>query len=397
MPHTINNVNHFNPYINTHPLASQHEPLAVAPRPVMRPGAGMGTVNGQQVSMTPLSRSGFTSAFSTQRTSMMVHRGRLPISARNAQQILADNIRLSQKAERDMRAISTLDLRSLEATYAIIARMSQHHITRFSRQDIDTIVVALDDYQEAHGDNFLMNISAMGYPSLEHYLHNTGVRGSQAVEQFIFEFVNMYDDALDLTENGINETKARLTERLAGPTRILLDFIHSSPRLSNIPLLKGSSGDDNPLTTQVNGVNTLMSALNGRTIHFNGFLSTTTDYDAALGFAGIDNREDLGRPMFTVDLNSNSEESEVLRRTALRAVQRNECGTDAILYYFKSNNAAGISVNATKDSVYPNVAPDRLATENEILLNPGHFFQPEQVVLYTRSVAMIGSLEYGRN
>ncbi|SDO70529.1 hypothetical protein SAMN05216596_1011220 [Pseudomonas congelans] len=397
MPYPINNANHFNPYINAHPLASQQAPQAVAPRPVMRPGAGMGIVKGQQVSMTPLCRSGFTSAFPTQRTSMMADRGRLAVSSRKTQQILANDAHLSQKAERDMHAISTLDLRSLDATYEVISRLSQHHIQRFSRQDIDTIIEALDDYQGPHGDNLLMNISAMGYPSLEHYLHHTGVSGPQAVEQFIRDFTNRHDDASDLSEDDIDEIRTRLAERLAEPTRILLEFIHSSPRLSDIPLLKGASGGDNPVTTQVNGVNTLLSALDGNAIHFNGFLSTTSNYDVALEFSDIQNHEDLGRPMYTVDLNNNSEESEILRRDALRAVQSNECGTDSILYYFKSSNVAGISVNATKASAYPNVAPDHLATEDEILLNPGHFFQPEQVVLYSEGVAMIGSLQYGKN
>ncbi|TDV60839.1 hypothetical protein [Pseudomonas sp. LP_7_YM] len=396
MSFPINNANDFNPYINAHAEAARSVPQA-APRPVMRPGAGIGSVNGQQVSMAPLSRSGFTSAFSTQQTSVVAHRARLAISARNAQQILANTRDLSQKAARDMHAIATLELRGLEATYEIISLMSKNHIARFSRSDIDTIVEALDDYQAQYGDNFLMNVSAMGYPSLEHYLDSTGVRGTHAVETFIREFTDRHTDASDLTEDDMDEIKTRLTDRLAEPTSILKNFIHTGPRLSSIPLLKGATGTDNPVTTQVNGADTVISALNGQAINFNGFLSTTADFSVALEFAGLTAAEDLGTPMFTVDLNSNSEESEVLRRTALRFVQSKECDTDSILYYFKSNNVAGISINATKASAYPDVEPDRLATEDEILLNPGHFFQPEQIVLHSGGVAMIGSLSYGRD
>jgi hypothetical protein len=347
--------------------------------------------------MVPLSHSGFTSAFSTQKTSMIAHRGRLPISLRNAQQILTDRTRLSQKAQRDWNAISALDLRSLESTYAVISGLSEGHIRRFARHDIDTVVEALDDYQGGHGDNFLMNISAMGYPTLEHYLHQTGVRGSEAVGQFIHNFLARYGDVSELDEDDIDEIKTRIAERLSDPASVLSAFIHSSPRISGIPLLKGVSGGDNPVTTQVHGVNTLTAALNGQAINFNGFLSTTADYGVAREFSGLDTQENLGRPMFTVDLDSNTEESEVLRRAALTAVQRNECDTDSIIYYFKSSNVAGISINATKASAYPNVAPDRLDSEDEILLNPGHFFQPEQLVLYTGGVAMIGTLQYGRN
>lgn len=102
-----------------------------------------------------------------------------------------------------------------------------------------------------------------------------------------------------------------------------------------------------------------------------------------------------------MDLNGDySEESEALRRAALEAIQRNECEPDSIIYYFKSNKVAGISVNSTKASANYNSdfnASARIASEDEILLSPGHFFQPEQIVLYTKGVAMIGSLEYGNN
>lgn len=77
-----------------------------------------------------------------------------------------------------------------------------------------------------------------------------------------------------------------------------------------------------PVTTQVNGQNTVTSALHGQAINFNIFLSTTADFDVTVSFSGLDNCDDLGRPMFTVDPNSNSHESEVLRHAALTV--RNE-------------------------------------------------------------------------
>lgn len=397
MSFPINNANDFNQHINVHAEASRSVPPAVAPRPVMCPGAGVGSVNGQQVSMTPLSRSGLTSTFSTQRTALVAHRARLAIAARNAQQILANTQDLSQKAARDMHAIATLDLRSLQATHEVTSLMSKNHIARFSRSDIDMIVEALDAYQAEYGDDFFMSVSVMGYPSLEHYLDSVGVRGAHAVEAFIREFTHGYDDARELTKDDIDEIKTRLADGLAESTEILKTFIHASPRLSSIPLLKGAASIMSPVATQVNGADTVIAALNGQAINFNGFLSTTVDFSVALEFTGLAAFEAFGAPMFTVDLNSDSEESEVLRRAALKAVQSNECRSDSILYYFKSNNVAGISINATKASAYPEVEPDHLASEDEILLNPGHFFEPELVVLNSRGVAIVGSLSYGRD
>jgi hypothetical protein len=394
--YSINNANHFNPYINAHPLATQHASQAPAPRPVSRPGAGIAMVNRQPVTMTPLSRTGFFSAFSTQRTSLIARRAQTPIPSRFSQQILADRRRLSEQAARDLDAMSTLDLRNLNYTYQDIAEKSQHHINRFSRAEVDTICEALDDYQTPHGDNFLMNISAMGYPSLDNYLHATGHTDENSVNDFIHQFLHRYGDESHDADN-VKETRTRLAGRLAEPTRALQHFIHTSPRLSGIPLLKGAAGNDLPVTTQVNGQNTVTSALHGQAINFNIFLSTTIDFDVAVSFSGHDERDDFGRPMFTVDLNSNSLESEVLRRAALTGVQRNEFDTEAIVYYFKCSGVTGISVNATKASAYPHIAPDNLSSEDEILLNPGHFFQPEQLIFYERGTAMIGTLEYGRN
>jgi hypothetical protein len=400
MPFPVNSPN-FNHNINNATLLAQQPPPIAESQPLLRPGAGRGIVNGMQVHMMPLSRSGFTSAFPTPKTAVIARRGHLPISPLSTQRILACRALLSQEAERTMHAISTLDLCSLEETHKVAFKGISDHINHFSRKDIEAIVEALDIYQSPDGDYFMMSVSAMGYTSLDNYLEHLGITNLQDVEQFIKNYGKKHESAdTVLDKDYVDEIRDRINDRLTEPTRILIKYIQGAPRISDIPLLKGVHSGDNPVSTEVNGVNTIMAALNGKAINFNGFLSTTSSFHIASEFAGLDNDGRFGEPKFTVDLNKDSDESEALRRAALEAIQRNECEPNSIIYYFKSNNVAGISVNSTKASANYNSnfhASASIASEDEILLSPGHFFQPEQIVLYTKGVAMIGSLEYGKN
>jgi len=394
MPRPIQNSINLNFHVGTQPEGSQ----ATASHSVAKPGAGVVTVKGEQMSMSPLCQSGFISAFSTQLTSLLAHQGRLPIASSRSQEVLSDSGRLSQKAARDMLAISELDLNSLNSTKENIADISKQQMSFRSITEKNAILAALTDYQGSHGDNYLMNVSAMGYKSIEIYLHSLGISSPHEIKNFIEYFNFRYDQEENspLTDYDIGAFKRRIEDELAIPTSILKNHIHASPRISGIHLLKGSAGHDEVSSTQINGADTIISALNGQSIYFNGFLSTTTSFETALEFAGLDDIKDLGDPIFTVDLNDRSEEAEILRRKALTIVQNNECGTGAILYYFKANNIAAISVNATKEIARPGLYYNHLNIEDEILANPDHFVQPEQIVLYSRAAAIIGSLSYSK-
>ena len=245
-----------------------------------------------------------------------------------------------------------------------------------------------------------MNISAMGYQSLESYLQSrdSQYHDSKKVDDFVADFADRYGalTGMDDSEEEIDELKTRLAERLTEPSHLLQQFIHTAPRLPGGPLLKGATGGDNPVTTQLDGTKTLHAILSGHAINFNGFLSTTSDHSTAMEFGGTDTTSALGNPEYTIDLTKDSEESEVLRRAALQDLQRGNIDTNAWLFLFKTHHVAGISLNATEEITSPGFTSHE-SKEDEILLAPGHYFQPEQVIRNSRGIAVIGSLKYGRD
>ncbi|MCF5167542.1 hypothetical protein GIW45_26790 [Pseudomonas congelans] len=136
--------------------------------------------------------------------------------------------------------------------------------------------------------------------------------------------------------------------------------------------------------------------LEGDSLFFNGFLSTTSSFEAAMDFTGKLATTGLGNPLYTIDLTSNDPKDEVLRRDAIRALERRKCqdSSKSILYLMKASNVAGISVNATERAANPN--SDRghtLDKEDEILLAPGHAFHPELIIRHDEGFAVIGVVQ----
>lgn len=80
----------------------------------------------------------------------------------------------------------------------------------------------------------------------------------------------------------------------------------------------------------------------------------------------------------------------------MRDLHQGNVETGSLLFLFKANNAAGISVNATQHAANPGGGEHRLSGEDEILMAPGHYFVPEQIIRNKDGVALIGSLHYGR-
>ncbi|QKJ88661.1 hypothetical protein PMPD1_3747 [Paramixta manurensis] len=404
MPNSISNFPHNNLMPVSHPLsgAVRQDTTQLASQTVAAtPGNGVARVHGQPVAMTAMNQSGFTSAFSTSRTGRLAQRANLPVAPTHHHHVMSQQAGLAERAKNDMQAIEQLVLNQFPATSEILHAMSQQHVQQFTPHQIDQISEAIDDYQGAYGDNFLMNISAMGYPTIESYLQARDpiFNDAEEVNEFIGEFGYRYGGITGMMdeEEEIEELRTRLEDRLTEPAQVLSNFIHTSPRISGVPLLKGATGGDNPVTTQLDGGKTLRAMLDGQALNFNGFLSTTSSYKSALEFSGKMSQTGLGNAMYTVDLTSDSTESEILRRETLRALDRGECAAGSILFYFKTDNVAGISVNATQRAANPGQDESRLNSEDEILLAPGHFFEPEQIVRNDDGFAVIGSLKYGRN
>lgn len=381
-------------------LSSHENSRAIASaRP--KPGSGMTKVSGQRVLMTSVNESGFTSAFSTRNSAVIAQRSRLGINPQHAQQVLSQHKQLAAEARLAMQHIVSSQLNNFPQVKQHVDQLSLQHYQRMSAQYKNSISEALEDYQGMHGDNFIMNIAAMGFSDIKSYLKTRDAvfNDENKVNEFITDFAHHYSifTGVDDEEDEIDELKSRLGDRLKEPTLQLARYIHNAPRLKNgIPLIKGATGGDNPLTTQLDGDKMLESALKGDFLHFNGFLSTSSKYDSALDFSGQMPSTGLGQPHYIIDLTKNDEKNEILRRHILRDLNQGNVDTGSLLFLFKANNAAGISVNVTQHAANPDGGEHRLSEEDEILMAPGHFFIPEQVIRNEEGIALIGSLNYGR-
>ncbi len=130
----------------------------------------------------------------------------------------------------------------------------------------------------------------------------------------------------------------------------------------------------------------LHSMLEGDSLYFNGFLSTTSSFEAAMDFTGKLSSIGFGNPRYTIDLTSNEPRNEprneLLRRDAIPTLERGEChkSSKSVLYLMKTSNVAAIGVNATERAANPN--SDRghaMSKKDEILLAPGHV-HPELLI-----------------
>ncbi|WP_157079292.1 hypothetical protein [Serratia ficaria] len=367
-----------------------------------KPGNGVARVNHRQVLMRAMNDSGFVSAFSTINSARITELARMGINPRNAQTIMSARQQLSDIARRDMQAIAHLELNNFPSVNHSVQELSRNYASRLTPAQKTAITEAISNYQGTYGDNFLMNISVMGYKSLEHYLQS---RDSQfhdpsKVDDFVLDFAERYaalSDDIDDLQDELNALKNRLKERLTESTHSLRDFIHAAPRISSVPLLKGATGGNNPVTTQLAGSKALDAILHGQALNFNGFLSTTSNYGIALDFARTDKQLGLGNPMYTIDLNANNVQSEVLRRAMLQDLERGSVDTNSFVFYLKTHQVAGISLNGVEDtaSIISLDFPNPQSKEDEILLAPGHYFEPEQVIRNESGIAVIGNLKYG--
>lgn len=95
-----------------------------------------------------------------------------------------------------------------------------------------------------------------------------------------------------------------------------------------------------------------------------------------------------------MDFSSRDLSSEVLRRQAMRELQSNRVDPASIFFRFKADNVAGIHLDAIQAVHNPAMSLGE-AGEQEILLNPGHYFQPEKIVMLEHGFAVSGRLSYG--
>lgn len=366
-----------------------------------KPGNGMVRVNGQMALMTALNESGFISAFPTHNSSSIAERSRLGINPQRAQYLLSQQGTLAAEAQQEMEYIVSSQLNNFPGIKQQVQNLSQQYYHTVPEYYKNNICEALEDYQGKHGDNILMNISAMGFTDVKSYLKSRSSLfvNENEVDEFMSAFAYHYGafTGIDDEEEELEELKSRIEGRLMEPTRQLDLYLHNAPRLQGgIPLMKGATGGDNPITTQVNGGEMLAAILRGDALHFNGFLSTSSKYDTALDFCGKVPSTALGKPHCVIDLTKNDEKNEILRRHVFGELQKGSVDTGSLLFLFKANNVAGISVNATKYAENPVGDEHGLSFEDEILMAPGHFFMPERIIINERGIAFFGSLNYGR-
>ncbi|EPM70786.1 hypothetical protein A584_11767 [Pseudomonas syringae pv. theae ICMP 3923] len=352
-------------------------------------------IGGHPVQVTAVNQTGFTSAFATSQTLYTTLQGQQGIAPAAVQQVLNQHRRLAQAAELEKQRMLGSQLNNFPAERNRIAQSSLQHFRRCSPAQGRQVVDALHTYQQDYGDNYLMNISAMGYRSLSHYLQSLDPKyhNEAEVNNFVRDFARHYE-AGELNAEELEIHKTHIETQLAPQTALLRQFIHAAPRISGVSLLKGATGHDDLFTTQLNGESALQALLSGKALRFNGFLSTTSSADAAVEFSSVSDERGLGRARYTVDLSSGDLSSEVLRRQALRDLQSNRADASSIFFRFKADQVAGIHVDAIQDAHNPDMSISG-AGEQEILLNPGHYFQPEKIVMLEQGFAVTGRLAYG--
>lgn len=342
-------------------------------------------------------KSAMVGSFKTARSNQILQRSRLALNLRQSQQVLSDRHSLSEAARQDMERIKSLELGAYPATKSLIDEMSRASLGRYSHGEISDLAEALNDYRGDNGDNILMNIHAKGHPSLEHYLQSidSDYRDPQTLRDYVEAFADHFSclTGMESEDEELDELQSRIEDRLQEPVRDLIQHLSSVPKLSAVPLLRGSVGREDPMHSTEG---TLHSMLEGDSLYFNGFLSTTSSFEAAMDFTGKLSSTGFGNPLYTIDLTSNEPHNEILRRDAIRSLERGECheSSKSILYLMKTSNVAAISVNATERAANPN--SDRghaMSKEDEILLAPGHVFHPELIIRHDDGFAVIGVVQ----
>ncbi|WP_157079279.1 hypothetical protein [Serratia ficaria] len=376
---------------------------------VSAPGNGHMRVHNELVSMTALNTSGLTSAFATINSRRMHQLNNMGLKPMIIKTIGNKKPSLAAEAKKDMDAIFNSEMNNFPHIKNEVKELTLAYMRTLSKEQQFELLKAAVIYQNTYGDNFLMNISVMGYQSLEKYLQSRDGQehSNSKVGDFVAEFSYYYNyhgndninsvfsDYFKFNGNELDFVKTRIEDTLATPAKLLQNFIHSAPRISDGPLLKGMEGRNNPLSTQVNGKETLYAILNGNALHFNGFLSTTADHATALRFAVREPpHTSLGNPIYTIDLTEKaSQESEMLRRLVLVKLGSGNVNTSSILLSFKADHVAGVSLNTLQDVSGYHTS---LREEDEILLAPGHYFLPEKVIINDKGIAVTGNLKYGR-
>lgn len=375
----------------------------------VKPGNGFTKIHGHPVEMTALNQSGQTSAFRTPDTRRIENRSQMAISPSRARTLLADEQRLSQEAEQMMVAITQNDLNHFPPQKMTLDKQSRAHMLTTSSVHQLAIQEALGFYQSKSGDNILMNISRMGYPTLPDFLKacDSDYHDHNNIDDFVEGFGLKYsvlntvedsddEDEVEEYEDDKAALKSRIEDTLSGPARALDVHLSQAPRIHNMPLLKGATGGDNLDSTQVNGNALLKSVLEGKAIRFNGFLSTSANYKQAIDFCGRTERSALGKPILTIDLNSDAPDQEVLRRHALQLLDRGQCDTGSILYFMNAQGAAGVSLNATKYPTKGANSAGHLDHEDEILMASQHYLVPQRLVINEDGIAICGNLHYSK-
>lgn len=398
MPGSINNLTRNSGFSHSQQQAPQGPHGIQQQAGLTRPGEGPACINGMWVELNPVSSAGFTSSFRTPLTNEISIRRNANLASTQVNNLLTRKNYLKKQAETLADLIKGMTLDSCPSSKEIIHKETCQYITSLSQSQKEDLSESIEKYQEVYGDNFFMNLAAMGFRSLPEFLrHLPSEGGAQSIDisEFAERFVDHYGAPGDRDE-GIEEARVRLAEALQEPSLFLKNVLERAPVVHGVPLRKGATSADNPVTTKLLGYEFLNAVLSGDSIRFNSFLSTTSSYREAMQFCGRMASDGMGEAEYVVDLTRGDDENETLRRELKRDLDSGRCNTGAVLFYMKSENTRGISVNAANNAakVAPG-APNRLDSEDEILLAPGHYCGPEQIIKSKDGLIVIGTLRYG--
>lgn len=406
-PHLYNPAAHAVAPMTHNTQDTAHTAQARAPG-AMAPGHHTVRIHGQPVTTRPLNSSGFCSAFSDGRSRQIQQRARLAINPAHAERIRTESEALARHAGVDLERISSMDKFTIESTHALLDQRSAAMAAHLPPEQKKSLAAALEHYRAAHaGDFVMMNIAAMGYQDLTHYLtsRNDKFRDPEEIQEFLHQFASDFflypssDDAVDEEEHErnanavIDQLRTRIPDTLAGPVSSLMQFIDTAPRLSGVPLMRGQSGIGHDGVFE--GDRIVSALLNGENLRFNGFCSTSGDYEIAENFATQQQEHSMGEPIYTIDLTTNSIKDECLRRDALRALENNPEGATSLLFMLKTEGAAGVSVTALGQALNDDPAEHMTDVESEILLTSGHYVQPEQLIRMEQGYVIAGTLRNG--
>lgn len=387
-------------------LRNQAEPAALAAAMPPRPGGGLRVVQGALVQLEPLSQTGFYSSFDTPFSRQLAVRATARIHEDELFALNANEGAVRAGARQDMVVIHRSMLSEMPATAELIARDSVAAALQHPSFSVEYIQEAIDHYRNEFGDNFYMNVAAMGFAKIPEYLDAMWpdfplypeldkARGRELA--FCKMHAAQYGAALELQDPGdVEGALSRLHDMQLHAT-VFSDFLRSGDQpISRVTVAKGMKGGNDPTTTQLSGLDFMKAAYSGKGILFNWFLSSSSNIESAAQFSGKFEAQFSQAPLYTVDFTNHSPMHELLRRQSMADLEHGKCAEaiDSIIVVFQTLGAMGKDINAACQTDRRDRTLTEMETkEAELTFAPGHCMHPRQIIRSHHGFVIVASLE----